>query len=55
LIGLFLFVRLMRAVQGANPVRVVFFGYSISEVGCSILMPHFGTGGQNAFDGFGAP
>lgn len=53
LIGLFLFVRLMQAVQEANPVRVVFFDASLSEVGCSMMMSHFGIGWQNAFEGLG--
>ncbi len=53
LIGLFLFVRLMQVVQEACPVRVVFFDASLSEVGCSMMMSHFGIGGQNAFEGLG--
>jgi hypothetical protein len=53
LIGLFLFVRLMQAVQEACPVRVVFFDTALSEVGCSMMMSHFGIGGQNAFEGLG--
>lgn len=43
----------MQAVQEAGPVRVVFFGDSLSEVGCSMMMSHFGIGGQNAFEGLG--
>jgi hypothetical protein len=53
LIGLFLFVRLMQAVQEANPVRVVFFDAALSEVCLSIMMSHLGIAGQNAFEGLG--
>ena len=41
----------MQAVQEARPVRVVFFGDSISEVCCSVVMSHSGIGGQNTYEG----
>jgi hypothetical protein len=44
-------MRLMQAVQEASPVRVVFFGDSLSEVGCSVVMSHFGIGGQSTYEG----
>lgn len=44
-------MRLMQTVQEARPVRVVFFGDSLSEVGCSVVMSHFGIGGQNTYEG----
>lgn len=44
-------MRLMQAVQEARLLRVVLFGDSISEVGRSILISHFGTGGQNTCEG----
>ena len=30
---------------------MVFFDASLSEVGCSIMMSHFGIGGQNTYEG----
>jgi lysophospholipase L1-like esterase len=83
LMGLFLSMRFLQAVQEARPVRVVLFGDSISEVGrsktwnggasapeknwgtllksklesavpgCSILISHYGIGGQNTYEGLG--